>query len=235
MRRTRGLALVVMLAGAGLVVSACGSDSARSAAEEELDADEVVVVDDAEPGDADDIDSDTADSGGNPTEPAEPENLFELVTSGHLGTQVCVRNETGEPTGISVNFSKSDSSNSGSLLAAGDEQQRCGEGTVFIGNDVIGKIYFSKEGSATYEFRATNPWAGKPSGGFNQDTSRDNACKAGDFEVGNAVTYDDGLYSITMSRQSDSKWKEFLITIKPTTEPTTDGKAKQCPPTTWPR
>lgn len=260
MRRTRGLALVVVLAGAGLVVSACGGDSARSAAEEELDVNEVVVVDEADATDADlpdaedsdadadstdtetdsdssDTETDTAsdtDDAGNPTKPAEPENLFELATSGNLGTRVCVRNETGAPTGIAVSFTKSDSANSGTINAGGDEQQRCGEGTFFVGNDVEGKIYFSKDGAATYEFVATNPWAGLPSGGFSQDTGKRNGCVGGEFDAGSSGTYDDGFYSITMSRQSDGKWKEFLITIKPSTDPSADGKVKPCPATAKP-
>ena len=256
MRRTRGLALVVVLAGAGLVVSACGGDSARSAAEEELAVDEVVVVDEADDTeavdpdtdlpDAEDSDTDTdstdtetdtasdTDDAGNPTKPAEPENLFELATSGNLGTRVCVRNETGAPTGIAVSFTKSDSASNGTINASGDQQQRCGEGTFFVGNDVEGKIYFSKDGAATYEFVATNPWAGLPSGGFNQDTGKRNGCVGGEFEAGSSGTYDDGFYSITMSRQSDGKWKEFLITIKPSTDPSADGKVKPCPATAKP-
>lgn len=237
MRGRRGLALVVMLAGAGLVVSACGSDSARSAAEEELDVDEVVVVDDADDtddtedsGDADAADTESSDTNdaGNPTEPAEPENLFEVVTSGNLGTQICVFNDTGEIDGISVEFTRADTSSNGPLSRWG-MSMRCGEGTRFIGTDVIGKIYFAKKGAATYEFDATNPWAGLPSGGFKQETTGANSCLGGEFEVGSSGTYDDGVYSITMSREPDFRWKQFLLTIRPSSAPSSDGKAKQCP------
>ena len=239
-------ALVCAIALAG-----CGSDTARSAAEEELPGDEVVVVDDAADTDATDsgdtyaeTDADTAsdtdasdtdtsdtdtDTAGNPTEPAKPNNLFELATASNLGTRVCVRNETGAPTGVAVSFTKSDSASNGTISAGGDEQQRCGEGTFFVGNDVEGKIYFSKDGAATYRFVANNPWVDLPEGGLSQDTGMTNGCVGGTFKVGNWGTYDDGLYSITMSRQGDDKWKEFLITIKPTSNPSSDGKSRACP------
>jgi len=225
-------ALVCAIALAG-----CGSDTARSAAEEELPGDEVVVVDDAADTDATDSgdtdadtasDTDTSDTAENPIAPAEPENLFERVTAGNLGTQVCVFNDTGEVEGKTVEFTKSDTSSNGPLSRWG-MSMRCGEGTFFVGDDVAGKISFSKKGAVNYEFDARNPWAGLPNGGFRQATGKSNGCVGSEFQVGASGTYDDGLYSITMSRDPDYQWKQFLITIRPTSKPSSDGQARACP------
>ena len=246
----RGVA-VLGLVGLVALLAGCGgaSNTARSAAEEELPGDEVVVVDDAADTDATDsgdttdtdtdadaqtdtdtepADSDAADNAENPIAPAEPENLFERVTAGNLGTQVCVFNDTGEVEGISVEFTKSDTSSNGPLSRWG-MSMRCGEGTFFVGDDVAGKIYFSKKGAANYEFDARNPWAGLPNGGFRQATGKSNGCVGSEFQVGASGTYDDGLYSITMSRDPDYQWKQFLITIRPSSKPSSDGQARACP------
>jgi hypothetical protein len=251
--KSLGVPSVVALAAA-LVFAGCGGDTER-AAEAETDAAEVasaeVVVEtdteaagddtdtDAEPADpntdADTEPSDSADA--DATEPpALPDqkvvggNVIDRVTSGgNKGSRVCVRNETGEPTGLVVDFSKADTSNGGTLRAIGEDQERCAEGTFFAGNDVIGKIYLPKSGANNYDFSATNPWFGLPSADLKQSSGSARYCIAGEFKEQAGSTFDDGIYAITFERLADSNWKEFKLTIKTTSQPASSGVAKECP------
>jgi hypothetical protein len=210
------LALTVVLTG-------CGGNAERSAAGvDEFESDDVVVVEDVE--EVDDVD----DVDGELTAGAATEG--NSVGDGAFwlrGTRTCVRNETGAPTPtIYVTFTKADSGTSGFLNAAGDEQQRCGEGTDAVADqfDMKVKIYFGKDGAADYEFLAQNPQFGWPQAIL--ESSRQ--CLSGGFEEGDSATFDDGVYAFTISRKPDTKWKEFLVTIKETSKPSSDGKARSC-------
>lgn len=232
-----GLMVIALLsAGCG------GGDAARSAAgEDEMATDEVVVVDevdadadadDADGGDGadDDADADTtpSDTENKTSESDEPNNLLDLVTSGgNRGVRACVRNETGSPTPrIYVQFTKADSGSSGYLYAAGDEQQRCGEGTTLFGADLIGKIYFAAPGAGTYEFDARNYWIDIPEAVLRRTSPKqDINCITHSFREGEKATFDDGKYQITFERLTDSKWKEFRILIRETSQP---GNLKEC-------
>jgi major membrane immunogen (membrane-anchored lipoprotein) len=143
------------------------------------------------------------------------------------GTRTCVRNETGSPTPtIYVTFTKADSGTNGFLNAAGGEQERCGEGTDAVADqfDMKVKIYFGKDGAANYEFWAQNPQFGWPQAILQSS----HQCLSGGFEEGDSATFDDGVYAFTISRKPDTKWKEFLVTIKETSNPSNDGRARAC-------
>lgn len=221
------------------VVSGCGNETARSA-EAEADTEVVsaeVVVDDAAADDtAEDAAADTADDGKPEEPPSTPDQNLEtggpidrLTSGGNKGSRICVRNEAGEPNGIVVEFTKADTSNGGTLRAAGDDQERCAEGTFFTGNDVIGKLYLPTFGSKTYEFSATNPWFGLPSANLKQSSVNARYCIAGEFDERTGSTFDDGLYAITLQRLVDSNWKEFKVTIRNSSQPASSGVAKECP------
>jgi hypothetical protein len=198
-----------------LVLAGCGGDAERSAAAvDEFDSDNVVVVD----------------------EVGEVEASADVVTEDNpvgdgafwlRGTRTCVRNETGSPTPtIYVTFTKADSGASGFLNAAGYEQERCGEGTDAVADqfDMKVKIYFGKDGAADYEFLAQNPQFGWPQAILQSS----HQCLSGGFEEGDSAVFDDGLYAFTVSRKPDTKWKEFLVTIKETSNPSDDGRARPC-------
>lgn len=219
----------IVVVGAGLVLAACGSDSARSAAEEELPADDVVVVDASDP-DADDTDASDPDADdtapepepASPAEPAAPDNLFERVTSGgNKGSRFCIRNEISTPTDntFSVQFTKSDTSNGGEL-APGDT--RCGEGTFFVGYDVMGEMKFPNDDIKTVPFAASNPWAGAPiayAQFLGSSYSPGSSCNSGWTEGASDLA--EGQYTrcgnldreVQLWRLNDTAWKEWLLIV----------------------
>lgn len=210
-RRGRSAAtLVALVLSLALVVTGCGGDNSRLAAEAEVEA------------------------GSNPGS-----NESERVGALFKGVRVCVRNETGRPIPtINVSYTTESgnvgpsSADNGYLNAAGDEQQRCAVAdTVKLGaNTVTGIIRFGKTGAADYNFEAFNelfyPRAILRSSFA--PTAYQNNCVDSGFSEGEAHTYDDGVYAITLSRQKDGALKEFLITIKPTSNPSSDNRSRAC-------
>ena len=206
---------LLLVAGAGLVLAGCGSDTARSAAEEELPGDEVVVVDEGD-------DAMPEPEPADPAEPAAPNNLFERVTSGgNKGSRFCVRNEISTPANntFSVQFTKSDTSNGGELAPG---ETRCGEGTFFVGFDVMGEMNFPNDDITTVPFAASNPWAGNPDAyakfaGSSRPAS--NSCNSGFSET---RALDEGQYTscanldrdVQLWRLNDTAWKEWLLIVK---------------------
>lgn len=249
-----GLMVIALLSagcgGGDAARSAAGEDEMATdevVVVDEVDADAETDADDADGdgGDADgdgdttnadgdgggtnaDADTTPSDTENKTSESDEPNNLLDLVTSGgNRGVRACVRNETGSPTPrIYVQFTKADSGSSGYLYAAGDEQQRCGEGTTLFGADLIGKIYFAAPGAGTYEFDARNDWISIPEAVLRRTSPKqDINCIDHSFSEGEKATFDDGKYQITFERLTDSKWKEFRILIRETSQP---GNLKEC-------
>ena len=231
---------LLLVAGVGLVVAGCGSDTARSAAEEEalvtltnqVEADADAVDDAADDAADTDTDTDASDPDADdtapepepasPAEPAAPNNLFERVTSGgNKGSRFCIRNEISTPANntFSVQFTKSDTSNGGEL-APGDT--RCGEGTFFVGYDVMGEMKFPNDDIKTVPFAASNPWAGKPNAyaqfaGSSRRAS--DSCNAGyrqnsDLDEGQFTTCANLEREVQLWRLNDTAWKEWLLIVK---------------------
>lgn len=223
-RLVSGIAACVV--AAGLAISGCGSDSARLAADDQRPASEVDAIDDIATTDAE-VGTDVA-----PTNSERVAALFK-------GVRVCVRNETGTPIpSIYVRFTAEEfnapptSADDGYLNAAGDKQQRCGVQNLggLNSNAVAGRIFLAKPGAADYNFEAFNE-VGYPKGILRSSfspTAYQNNCLDLGFSENESRTYDDGLYEITMLRQPDSALKEFLITIKPTKRPSSDGRSRAC-------
>ena len=243
MRGRRGLALLVLLAGAGLVVSACGGDSARSAAEEELPADEVVVVDaadeadtDAEPTDsgedaADTTDTDTDADAADATDAAEtrpassdPKNLAEaIVQSVNRGVRICLENNSSKI--IYGAFTVYDRADQEFNMAKGDDL--CGEGATTLDSDVEAQV--DSRSTRQYIMEGHNPWLGKPfvtlytpySGKWPGYLKIGNLCVSNSgWDENETRTWDDGVLKLAVTRKNDSNsFKEFVVRLSDTTNP----------------
>ena len=177
----------VIVATAALLAS-CGSDSARSAAEEELTADEVVVVnqaddaDEAEPGDAGDLgasdsestDADPTDSGDDAadttdTDAADTDSSDAAEPSSdpkNLAEAIVQSVNRGVRICIENNSSKIiygaftvyNRADQEFNMAKGDDL--CGEGATTFDSDVKAEV--DSRSTRQYIMEGHNPWLGKP-------------------------------------------------------------------------
>ena len=253
---------VAALCAGGLIVAtaallaSCGSDSARSAAEEEFPADEVVVVDDAdeaEPGDAgdaDDIDSDTdlpdaedsdADTDADSSDAAEPssdpKNLAEaIVQSVNRGVRICLENNSSQK--IYGYFTVYDRSDQEFDMAKGDDL--CGEGATTLDSDVKAEVVGKSSRIQQYIIEGHNPWLGKPfvtlytpySGKWPGYLKVGDLCMSDSgWSENETRTWDDGVLKVAVTRKNDSKnFKEFVVGFSDTTSPDSGsfGSGNRC-------
>ena len=246
---------VFAVCAAGVVVtmaallSSCGSDSARSAAEEELPADEVVVIDDAGDSDSDtagDSDADlpdaeesdtdantessdpTGDADAAETRPtsSDPKNLAEaIVQSVNRGVRICLENNSSKK--IYGYFTVYDRSDQEFDMAKGDDL--CGEGATTFDSDVKAEVVGKSSRIQQYVIEGHNPWLGKPFVTLYTPYSGrwPGYLKVGDLCMSNSGwgenetrTWDDGVLKVAVTRKIDSKnFKEFVVGFSDTTSP----------------
>lgn len=231
------------------LLAGCGSDNARSAAEEELDADEVVVVDEAEPGDADDTDSDAdlpdaedsdtttesdtdtatdsdTDSSDAADTSSDPKNLAEaIVQSVNRGVRICLENNSSKK--IYGYFTVYDRSDQEFDMAKGDDL--CGEGATTFDSDVKAEVVGKSSRIQQYVIEGHNPWLGKPfvtlytpySGKWPGYLKVGDLCMSDSgWSENETRTWDDGVLKVAVTRKNDSKnFKEFVVGFSDTTSP----------------
>ncbi len=217
MKSDRRLALPFALAAVtatALFVSGCGSEIARSA-ESEVMAESFLMADPELMAESEVM--------------AEPDNATERLAAGeeeapatsggNLGSRLCVTNQTGG--NLDITFDKADTS-SGGVITPG--QSACGEGTSFMGNDVVGNIKFF-EGTNQMSFWATNPWAGSPRArlttngpGWSTDCSLgDSDATSGENKADRCFVNSQGAiaaHQMELWRHGDTNWKEFEVIIR---------------------
>ena len=236
---------VFAVCAAGVVVtmaallSSCGSDSARSAAEEELPADEVVVIDDAGDSDSDTADTDSGDADAAETRPtsSDPKNLAEtIVQSVNRGVRICLENNSSKK--IYGYFTVYDRSDQEFDMAKGDDL--CGEGATTLDSDVKAEVNGRSSRIQQYIIEGHNPWLGKPFVTLYTPYSGrwPGYLKVGDLCMSNSGwgenetrTWDDGVLKVAVTRKNDSKnFKEFVVGFSDTTSPDSGsfGSGNQC-------
>jgi hypothetical protein len=230
--KSRLLAALSVVIAALVIGAGCGSDTARSAEGEDLPTTEDVVVvdettDDESIDPADDADADSATADADSTDVAKdstaaPNNLLEVITqSSNKGSRFCIRNEISTPKDntFSVNFSKADTFDNGQLAPG---ETRCGEGTFFTGDDVVGEISFPNDKVTSVPFAASNPWVGPPVAYATLIGSSRRiveGCESGfsegsNLKEGQETECANPQRSGFLSRLYDTSWKEWLFVVK---------------------
>ena len=140
--------------------------------------------------------------------------------AGNLGSRVCVKNES--PALIVVGFTKKDTATGEGQVTPG--AQACGEGTFFIGDDVKGTIQLPRP-SLDKTFSASNLWIGSPEATLYE---RAFTCLTLKDVEGTSKTFDDGVLQYRLERLADDQWKEFVITISRSENPTDPDATRKC-------
>jgi len=140
--------------------------------------------------------------------------------AGNLGTRVCIQNQS--QIAANVTFTKKDTARGEGALAQGS--QACGEGTFFLGNDVEGRITLAPPVS-DLTFEASNPWTGWPDARLYM---QGRWCAGGGMNEGQESVWDDGVLLYSVQRIADGQWKEFVVTISPSQQPSATGQPAQC-------
>ncbi len=141
---------------------------------------------------------------------------------GNPGTRVCVKNQS--PTLFVVTFTKKDTSTGEGQVTPG--AQACAEGTFFTGTDVEGIIRMAPP-SGDKRLSAGDPWFFDPFTRVKQDSDWV-LC------VGNALSenqrdeWDDGVLLYSVERLADDQWREFVITIERSQQPSPSGVPLPC-------
>lgn len=133
------------------------------------------------------------------------------LAAGVKSTNVCVDNQSGVT--LSVTFTTYDTRQRDTSELR-NNVKTCAEGT-FIGKpDVTGTVA-KAGGGETVSFAARNYMMGYP-----QLQLGDKSGRCGyydpDFGVGNTRVADDGNLRFTVTRDPDTNWKQFRITVSPT-------------------
>lgn len=129
---------------------------------------------------------------------------------GVRSTQVCVRNSrSGE---IGVQWSQYDSASGNGVVAGG--AQLCAEGShssFTPKRDVEGSASIEGTDKIIY-FQAHNAVGAAP--GFGVDCYAEENAVDDHFDIGQELTYNNCGMSITVTRQPDDDWINFLIDVK---------------------
>lgn len=208
-RKTQ-LSLIAIPAALGIVLTGCSNSPDRSAAPAEDVSEEASVTQN---------ESASPDESANSSE----SDVSKLDGGGNLGTRVCVIRANADTPAMTVDFTRKDSVRGNAKLGPGE--QICGEGTFGTGDDVLGKITF--DSLKSMDIWGNNPWIGAPGAGVDQTDGKPCAGYEG-MSVNQTQVWDDGVLNFTIKRLPDGAWKEFTITVSPSTKPSADRTQAKC-------
>lgn len=144
------------------------------------------------------------------TTASAPTEVDREASLGLRSTRVCVLNSrTGE---IGVQWSQYDTTSGNGVVAAG--AQLCGEGShssFTPKRDVEGSASVEGTDKIIY-FQAHNAFGAPP--GFGVDCVSEGNWVDDPFEISQERTYNNCGMSITVTRQADDDWINFLISVK---------------------
>ena len=145
--------------------------------------------------------------------------------SGRQATSVCIENSSSV-TPVITFIDKDEQSGEGPLEFGA---KACASG-LDSEVDVYGRIGLPVP-NAPLEFWAYNAEIGPPGAGLNQEINQEiyGYCVAELFAVGESHIWDDGLVRYVLEREPDGARKNFLLTIRDSESPSTDGKPRPCP------
>jgi len=142
-----------------------------------------------------------------------------------MDTRVCIENLSS--VNATVTFETFDYSfdwRSGQgVLTSG--AKACASGSFFAEEDVQGKIYLPPP-SLPMWFGAKNGLIGYPKLVIRTNKFTGDFC--GIVGQDSLYTWDDGLFTYELERKPDTANKEFVITIRNSAKPSTDGKPRSC-------
>lgn len=192
----------VGLAIAGLLVAGCGSETARSAAEEELPADETS--------------SDSSDSSGFEI----PESSIVGQLTSNLGVNICVTNSSSK--NIKVTSRNYDTGRGLGVVAPGSEA--CAEGTSGFNDDVWLDVQaYNDRVSWIPLLIGNNPTA------FAAPRVYVNECMSNSgYDVGESRYWDSGIIAFDIKREADSGWKQFRVNITDSPNPLPPNTTPPC-------
>lgn len=145
--------------------------------------------------------------------PTHPKATDTPVTGIAKSTNVCVINATSST--LTVKFERYDTrQKDNDVLPAGAET--CAEGTFSSGPDVAGNIRRAS-GGPVVGFTAMNPSIGTPQLTIFDSTGHKGVCNIhySSEDAADTRIADDGDLRFTLSRVSDTKWKQFRIRVTP--------------------
>ena len=182
--------LASLVATAVLVAGCGGSDTARSAAEEELPAES------------------EADSG-----LAIPASSIAGRLGSVLGSQICITNSTSQNVRITGHEGFYDTASGLGLVAPGGSA--CLEGTSFAGYDAWADLRVFKDQIVWEpEIIANNKIIGAPY------IYVPGCTDSSGFAVGESRYWDSGILAFEMKRVADDGWKEFRVNLTDSPNPT---------------
>ncbi len=145
--------------------------------------------------------------------------------AGYLGTRVCIVNESSKAA--TVVFTRRDTARGEGSLAQGN--QACGEGTTFgTGNDVEGTITLASPLPEVL-VSGDNPVLKTP---YVIAMINGRKCVLAVLSVGEKdrlSVWDDGVLRYDVQRLADGQWKEFVLTLTDSEQPSSSGLPAQCP------
>jgi len=136
----------------------------------------------------------------------------EPLEAGVKSTNVCVDNQSGET--LSVTFTKYDTRQRDTSELR-NNVKTCAEGTFLSTPDVAGTVA-KAGGGETVSFAARNYAISYPQLELVDGLGR--CGLSGDFSTGDTRVADDGNLRFTVTRDPDTDWKQFRITVSPSQE-----------------
>lgn len=203
MKRAKLAKSVFALVVIGLMVSACGDETDRSAAA---------------------LQDSTQELTQQSTDLLKDTNVEAVFGS---GTNLCVKNSSSKS--IPVTMRTFDTSSGDNPLPPG--KTLCIEGTFSGGTDVAFAIKLG-EGNSNMRIQATNQSIGQPRFYLLQDVvnpSYTRLCIFQGFKSMEENASNDGILEYTIKRLPDTNWKEFELTLRDDPNPSTTGKTTPCP------
>jgi hypothetical protein len=194
---------VITLVAIGLMVSACGDETDRSAAA---------------------LQDSTQESTQESTDPLKDTNVEAVFGS---GTNICVKNSSSKS--LPVTLRTFDTSRGDNPLPPG--KTLCIEGTFSGGQDVFFTVNLG-EGNSHMRVNATNQSIGPPRFYLVQvpvNSPYGRNCIFQGFTSMEENASNDGVLEYTVKRLPDTNWKEFELTLRDDPNPSTTGKTEPCP------